>query len=63
MVPLGLMYCKKCETVQLSNTVNSKYLFSNYVWVTGTSSDAKKYAKKFSKNSLSKIKIKKSFYF
>ena len=62
LVPLGLVYCKKCETVQLSDTVNSKYLFSNYVWVTGTSNDAKKYAKKFSKNSLSKIKIKKKAF-
>ena len=39
-VPLQLVHCSKCSTVQLSATVDTKYLFSHYVWVTGTSKTA-----------------------
>ena len=40
-VPLKILFCKKCNTVQLSSTVNPSFLFSKYVWVTGTSKTAK----------------------
>ena len=46
-VPLKLLFCNTCKTTQLSSTVDSKYLFSKYVWVTGTSNVAKKYCEKF----------------
>ena len=46
-VPLKLLFCNSCKTTQLSSTVNSKYLFSKYVWVTGTSNVAKKYCQRF----------------
>ena len=36
-VPLRLMFCKDCLTVQLGETVDPTYLFDRYVWVTGTS--------------------------
>ena len=46
-VPLKLLFCNTCKTTQLSSTVDSKYLFSKYVWVTGTSNVAQKYCEKF----------------
>ncbi len=46
-VPLKLLFCNKCKTTQLSSTVDSRYLFSKYVWLTGTSNVAKKYCEKF----------------
>lgn len=46
-VPLKLLFCNNCKVTQLSSTVDSRYLFSKYVWVTGTSNVAKKYCKKF----------------
>ena len=45
-VPLKLLFCNTLK-LQLSSTVDSKYLFSKYVWVTGTSNVAKKYCEKF----------------
>ena len=36
-IPLRLMYCDQCSTVQLGEHVEPKYLFGEYIWVTGTS--------------------------
>jgi 2-polyprenyl-3-methyl-5-hydroxy-6-metoxy-1,4-benzoquinol methylase len=58
-VPLQLMHCSKCSTVQLSATVDPKYLFSHYVWVTGTSKTAHEYSKFFSTNVLERSKVEK----
>lgn len=46
-VPLVLMFCSRCAAVQLNVDVNPDYLFSNYLWVTGTSSTANVFSKKF----------------
>jgi len=48
--PLSLSYCKDCSLVQLDYTADPKELFSNYFWVTSTSSTAKEYAKTFFEN-------------
>lgn len=55
-VPLKLIFCNKCKTSQLSSTVNSKYLFSKYFWVTGTSNVAKNYCEKFVQKTEKKFK-------
>ena len=39
-IPLSIVHCDQCKTVQLKETVKPEYLFSKYVWVTGTSSTA-----------------------
>ena len=36
--PLELLFCRECGLVQLSELVPPEILFSNYVYVTGTSS-------------------------
>ena len=43
LVPLNMLRCSECSTLQLSATVDPKYLFSKYLWVTGTSDGVKKY--------------------
>jgi hypothetical protein len=45
--PLKLIQCQECNCVQLSATVDPAYLFDHYVWVTGTSSTARKYGEYF----------------
>lgn len=60
-VPLQLVHCLNCTTVQLSATVEPKYLFSHYVWVTGTSKTAIEYSKFFSSNVLERCKVEKPF--
>lgn len=45
--PLSLSYCRNCSLVQLDYTADPEELFSNYFWVTGTSSTAKEYADRF----------------
>ena len=60
-VPLQLVHCAKCSTVQLSATVDPEYLFSHYVWVTGTSKTAHEYSKYFSSNVLDRSKIENPF--
>jgi len=47
VVPLVLCRCGSCGTVQLSETVSPDYLFSHYVWVTGTSKGAQDYSRVF----------------
>ena len=54
-VPLIICQCSKCTTIQLTETVEPEYLFSNYVWVTGTSKGAREYSKIFSERILRKI--------
>lgn len=56
--PLGLVFCKKCKTVQLNSTISPKKLFSKYLWLTSTSLEAKKYSKIFFKKII-KINRKK----
>lgn len=46
-VPLELVYCSGCCTVQLSADIDPKYLFAEYLWVTGTSQVALQYAEVF----------------
>jgi hypothetical protein len=60
-VPLQLVHCSNCSTVQLSATVDPKYLFSHYVWVTGTSKTAHEYSKFFSANVLQRSSVAKPF--
>lgn len=55
-IPLSILFCKKCKTVQLSSTANPKYLFKHYVWVTKTSKSARDYSKIFCNRVLSKSK-------
>ncbi|CAN2046971.1 hypothetical protein GMMP1_370033 [Candidatus Magnetomoraceae bacterium gMMP-1] len=45
--PLSLSWCPECRLVQLNHTANPGDLFSQYVWVTSTSSTAKEYAETF----------------
>lgn len=45
--PLSLSWCAECNLIQLNHTVAPKKLFSNYVWVTGTSATAREFAEKF----------------
>ena len=54
-VPLTLCRCAKCTTIQLTETIEPDYLFSNYVWVTGTSKGAREYSQIFAKRILSKV--------
>ena len=47
LIPLRLLFCPKCKVVQLGESVDPEYLFSKYVWVTGTSKGAKHHSKFF----------------
>jgi SAM-dependent methyltransferase len=60
-VPLQLVHCAKCSTVQLSATVDPAFLFSHYVWVTGTSKTAHEYSKHFSSNVWQRSSVKEPF--
>lgn len=61
LVPLQLVHCADCNTVQLSATVDPSYLFSHYVWVTGTSKTAHEYSKFFSSNVIERASVKEPF--
>ena len=54
-VPLRLMYCQNCSTVQLGEDVDPEYLFSQYLWVTGTSNAAIEHSHEFTKKALSQV--------
>lgn len=61
LVPLQLVHCGSCSTVQLSATVDPQYLFNHYVWVTGTSKTAHEYSKYFSSNVIERSSVKDPF--
>lgn len=46
-IPLNLLRCSNCFTLQLNATVKPSYLFKKYLWVTGTSEEVKKYRSYF----------------
>lgn len=60
--PLSLSFCFDCSLVQLNHTADPRELFSQYVWVTGTSSTAKEYAKIFAKRVLQERPLKNDEY-
>jgi len=55
-VPLKLVHCANCFTVQLTATVEPDYLFSHYVWVTATSATARSYSEIFCSEVLKRTK-------
>lgn len=59
-VPLHLVICKNCKTLQLNATVDSDYLFKNYNWISGNSKEVHNHKKKFYNNTKKYI-TKKSF--
>lgn len=52
--PLSLSYCSDCSLVQLDYTADPAELFSNYFWITSTSSTAREYSNLFCKNAIQK---------
>lgn len=54
-VPLTICRCNQCTTIQLTETIDPDYMFSNYVWVTGTSKGAREYSKKFADRIYSRL--------
>ncbi len=53
--PLILTRCADCGTIQLTETVNPELLFSDYVWVTGTSRTAFEYSLSFCDSALKRF--------
>lgn len=51
-IPLILCRCSSCGTIQLSEDVEPEFLFSKYLWVTGTSKGANIYSKLFADRAL-----------
>ncbi len=60
-VPLRLTFCNDCATVQLTETVDPNFLFSEYVWVTGTSKVVHEYSKVFTEYVLDRVSTKNPF--
>src|SRR3989344_5804317 len=52
--PLSLDRCARCGLVQLHETVDKRFLFSHYLWVTGTSGTARASAEQFSRACLAR---------
>lgn len=60
--PLSLSFCPDCSLVQLNHTADPAELFSNYVWVTATSSTAQEHARRFCQEALSRAGGLKNSY-
>ncbi len=54
-VPLVLCRCETCGVAQLTETVAPQFLFSQYVWVTGTSKGAQGYSERFCDEMLNRV--------
>ncbi len=55
--PLSLSRCSDCGLVQLNETIDPKTLFSQYVWVTGTSGTANRFAETFCDELLKRVSV------
>lgn len=60
-IPLSVRRCNQCGTIQLKETVNPKYLFKNYVWMTGTSETTREYSSLFYEEMINRCEIDKLF--
>jgi hypothetical protein len=60
-VPLNLVRCIKCSALQLSATIEPAYLFSQYVWVTGTSETARNYSDTYCREVLKRSAVPSPF--
>ena len=60
-IKLELCRCNNCRTLQLSESVSKKYLFKNYVWVTGTAKTTQVFSKKFCELALKRLKTKSRY--
>ena len=54
-VPLTICRCPNCTTIQPTETIDPEYMFSDYIWVTGTSKGAREYSKIFADRITSKL--------
>jgi len=59
--PLKLVQCGHCSAVQLTATVSPTYLFSQYLWVSATSSTARNYSETFCSEVLNRAETKLPF--
>jgi len=48
--PLNIYFCKDCKMVQLGEIIPPKIMFSNYLYVSGTSDTMRKHFKEFAKD-------------
>ena len=48
--PLKLNYCGECSHLQLSHSVDREYIFSNYLYVSGTTQTLRDYFQEFAEN-------------
>jgi len=62
LYPLALSFCFNCNLVQLNYTIDPKELFSDYVWITGSSQTAYEYAKQFYERVIEKAGIPENGY-
>lgn len=62
LYPLSLSFCHDCNLVQLNQTADPQELFSEYVWVTGTSKTAKDFSEVFYKEIVSRTENPKERY-
>ena len=54
--PLELLFCNSCKHVQLSNIIDPKELFENYVYVSGTSPVFRNHFLNYAKSIIEKYK-------
>lgn len=56
--PLTVLFCLRCSLLQIKETVRKETLFSHYVWVTGTSATAQRFANDFYDNACHVVDLK-----
>jgi len=59
--PLELVRCDDCSAIQLTATVDPAYLFSQYVWVTATSTTARSYSETYCAEVLKRSVVESPF--
>ena len=53
--PLDIYFCKDCKLVQLGEIISPEIIFSNYLYVSGTSDTMKRHFMEFANDIIQKI--------
>jgi len=60
-IPLAISRCRRCTTVQLTESISPEQLFRDYLWVTGTSATAQQYSHAFFANIAQRCSAESAF--
>ena len=61
LFPLDLYFCHDCGFVQIGCVVDSEYIYSNYIYVTGSSSGLNTHFQNYARDTVNMFQLRREF--